>query len=140
MRVCVRACVRAFVCVRACVRASERECVRVFLCACACVRVCETTIIVKARPAAHCNFAAAATLSMRQRQSSSASVIGRLQFLRWGFLRFSSRVSPVVPSSDHQISTRGQTNCSPVGLHTMMVWRQSFCRMNFFFGCQKQNL
>ena len=86
----------------ACERANESvrvfSCMRVFVYACAyaCVRVCETTIIIKAlgpfKRAAHCNFAAAATLSMRQRQSSSASVIRRLQFLRWGFLRFSSRV------------------------------------------------
>ena len=96
MRACVCVCIRVCVRVRVCVHACERECVHVFVCACACVRVCETAIIVKARGlftrAAHCNFAAAATLSMRQRQSSSASVIGRLQFVRWGFLRFSSRV------------------------------------------------
>ena len=99
VRVCVSTCVNASACAceRACVRAcEERECVIVFVCACACVRVCETTIIVKARGlfkrAAHCNFAAAATLSMRQRQSRSASVIERLTFLRWGFLRFSSGV------------------------------------------------
>ena len=74
MRVCVRSWVRPCVCLHACVhaceRASERECVRVFVCACTCVRVCDTTIIVKARGlfkrAAHCNFSAAATLSMRQ--------------------------------------------------------------------------
>ena len=92
LRSYVRPCVRVSACVNACERASESVCVF----SCVRVHVCETTIIVKARSrfkrAAHCNFAAAATLSMRQRQSSSASVIGRLQFLRWGFLRFSSRV------------------------------------------------
>ena len=41
---------------------------------------------------AHSNLDTTATLSIRQRPTSSASCIARLQFLRWGSVRFSSRV------------------------------------------------
>ena len=52
--------------------------------------------IVKARAlykhGAHSNIDTTATLSIRQRPSSSASYIARHQFLRWGSIPFSSRV------------------------------------------------
>ena len=95
MRACVCAFVCACVCMCAYMRASESvrvfSCVRVRVCVCAKQQLLSKRGVPFKR-AAHCNFAAVATLSMRQRQSSSVSVIGRLQFLRWGFLLFSSRV------------------------------------------------
>ena len=86
--------------------------------------------IVKARalykPEAHINLGTTATLSIRQRPTSSASCIARLHFLRWGSIPFSSRL----PSSDHQWSTRGPRNCCTV--HTPRTWGQTVCRMHIW--------
>ena len=109
-------------------RASERArvcaCFRVCVFMCACVR--KQQLLSKRGVPLSAQLIAILLQLLRFHcfSDNPASVIGRLQFLRVDFLRFSSRVSPVVPSSDHQVSTRGPTNCSPV--HTMMVWRQSF--------------
>ena len=98
---------------------------------------CKKTI-VKARAlykhGAHSNVDTTAALSIRQRPTCSASCIARLQFLRWGSIRFSSRVRLVVPSSDHQVSTRCPRNCCTVHVYTPRMWGQTVCRMHILAG------